>query len=90
MSCPADKTIRALITDTDSTVVTYAKPTVTGNSNPVNILCTQLSNTAFVVGTTTVTCYALADTTMLASCSFVVTVTVSQRKRVLGAPSRVI
>ncbi len=56
--------------------VSYAAPTVTGGTAPVNApACTPASGSAFGVGSTTVQCVAQDADARTASCSFSVTVT---------------
>jgi hypothetical protein len=72
-SVPADMTVDA--TGPADTVVRYALPTATDNApGPIAIACTPESGSAFVVGTTTVTCTATDVSGNTATATFNVTV----------------
>lgn len=55
-------------------VVTYTSPSATDNCSGVTVACSPASGTAFVKGTTTVTCSATDDSSNTDSCAFTVTV----------------
>jgi lysophospholipase L1-like esterase len=71
--CPADVTIRGITGG--SQPVTFAAPTVTDGTAPVNTTCTQTSGASFPLGTTSITCTASDAQARQAACSFKVTVT---------------
>jgi lysophospholipase L1-like esterase len=69
--CPADIKVGS-VTGT-SQAVTFAAPTVTGGSLPVNVSCSRSSGDAFSLGTTAVSCTANDAAARQAACSFNVT-----------------
>ena len=74
ITCPPNQTATALAScpTTGGTVVNYPAPTTTGACGTVT--CSPASGSVFPVGTTTVTCTAMAGSGNSPSCSFAVTV----------------
>ena len=72
IACPADATVREVTTTSQD--VTYAAPTVTAGTQPVNVTCTPASGSSFALGTTPVMCTARDAQAREASCSFNVVV----------------
>jgi lysophospholipase L1-like esterase len=70
LTCPADQHVGSVSTPT--AIVSYPAPTSTGGTPPITTTCTPASNSAFALGTTTVTCNA-TDGVRAATCSFKVT-----------------
>jgi lysophospholipase L1-like esterase len=76
IACPSSFTFDSL---DGSTIVTYAAPTVTGGSNPVQSSCTIPSGNAFPPGSTDVVCTATDAVGRSASCTFQVTVRIAYK-----------
>jgi lysophospholipase L1-like esterase len=73
LACPAPQT--AVSFQDQPATVTWAAPTATGGTPPIQTACTPASGSAFPVGTTAVGCTATgAGAGQTASCSFTVTV----------------
>ena len=72
ISCPPSMLLQAP-PGAASLVVTYPAPTTTDNC-PLTVVCSPASGSAFLPGTTTVTCTATDPSSNTASCSFTVTV----------------
>lgn len=73
LACPAPQT--AVSFQGQPATVSWAAPTATGGTPPVQTACTPASGSAFPVGTTTVGCTATGSAAgQTAGCSFTVTV----------------
>jgi subtilisin-like proprotein convertase family protein len=73
ITCPGNLAVAA--TSPQGAVVTYATPTPTGPCAPgTTVACAPASGTTFPEGATTVTCTATAGGSVVAMCSFTVTV----------------
>jgi uncharacterized repeat protein (TIGR01451 family) len=74
LDCPADTTVNESSPGSGSATVTYSTPTTTGTCPTVTIVCNPASGSSFPVGTTQVSCTATESSSVLAICSFSVTV----------------
>ena len=72
IACPADVTVRDVITATQE--VSYPAPTTTGGAAPVSVTCSPASGTPFALGATPVACAARDAQSREATCSFRVNV----------------
>ncbi|MGC4085139.1 MAG: SGNH/GDSL hydrolase family protein [Vicinamibacterales bacterium] len=72
LTCPASQTI--VSADNRPVVVTYAKPSLTGGTTPVTVVCTPDAGATFAVGANTVSCTATDAQARSSSCSFSVSV----------------
>ncbi len=59
-----------------SSIALYPSPTITGGTQPVNLMCSPESGTVFVKGATAVTCVATDSIQRQATCGLTVTVNV--------------
>src|SRR5262249_27357433 len=70
--CPASVTVTS--PNGQPTNVTYGSTTISGGAPPITETCTNPNQSAFPIGTTTVTCTATDARQRASSCSFQVTV----------------
>jgi lysophospholipase L1-like esterase len=72
IACPGDLVAQA--TGPQGAVLTWAAPTTTGGTSPVQVSCSPQSGATLPTGQGSVTCTALDATTQRVSCAFKVTV----------------